>query len=53
VQVIHSGLRPEIPADCDAKFNDVLRSCWHSDFNKRPTAAQVAATLGELLAAAH
>lgn len=38
---IQKGVRPAIPDTCPTPFADLIRECWRTDPNQRPTAMQV------------
>jgi serine/threonine protein kinase len=43
------GRRPQIPDDCQPKFQKLIKSCWHKSAGKRPAMEKVIEVLGELL----
>mmetsp|Transcript_10114 Transcript_10114/g.26095 ORF Transcript_10114/g.26095 Transcript_10114/m.26095 type:complete len:787 (+) Transcript_10114:250-2610(+) len=44
--------RPEIPKSCPPALATLIRRCWATDSKERPSAAEAAEQLGDLLAAA-
>ena len=47
--VVKKGARPKIEESWGGPLTDLLKSCWHSDLTKRPTATQCVSTLSQEL----
>jgi hypothetical protein len=43
------GRRPQIPDDCQPRFEQLIKSCWHKSASKRPAMDKVIEALDELL----
>jgi serine/threonine protein kinase len=43
------GRRPQIPDDCQPKFQKLIKSCWHKSAGKRPAMEKVIEVLDDLL----
>ena len=49
MEVVHNGLRPEIPKHADEDFRALMEACWSQDPAKRPTFKEVFTRLNLLI----
>jgi len=45
MKVVYEGLRLDIPADTDPAIANILRACWQTDPDKRPTMKEICSAL--------
>ena len=48
VQVAENNLRPTIPSNCPVSVSNLIKSCWDSAPENRPSASQVLEQLVEI-----
>ena len=45
IGVTQRGLRPEVPKNCPPKLAELMKKCWETDPNKRPTMKEIISEL--------